>query len=91
MEKKEYSKEIFEKYFSAHGKLLEITLKDNTILEGIFVRFIHGDIDEPYIIKCHFIDKNDIGKQEKSILIDGSEEYGQIIKQEDIKEVKFKI
>ncbi len=86
--KKDFSKEIFEKYYNSKEKILQITLKDGTILEGILVSFIHGEggID-PLIIKWHFVDKADIEKHHLSI--DG-EEIGTLINQEDIKSVNFK-
>ncbi|MGZ4056893.1 MAG: hypothetical protein ACXVPU_09125 [Bacteroidia bacterium] len=92
MEEKDYSKEIFEKYYGIKDRILEILLNDDTILEGILVSFFHGDPDsETYIVKWHFIDKNEISKYLNEISIDGSEEFGRIIMQEDIKSVKFKI
>jgi len=93
MKTQDYSREIFEKYYSSdRKKILIITLKDDTILEGTFIGFFHGDenSNEPYITKWHFLDKNDINNQSHLISIDGSEDYGQIIKQEDIKSVTFK-
>lgn len=92
MKKGDYSKEIFENYYRPNEKrILEITLKDDTVLEGIFISFFHGeeDSDEPFIIKWHFLDKNDIDNH-SLISLDGSEDYGKILKQEDIKSIKFK-
>lgn len=93
MEKIDYSREIFEKYYNKENRILKIILKDDTVLNGIFISFFHGEENskEPYIIKWHFLDEKDISKQDIQLSIDGSEEYGKIIKQEDIKSVEFKV
>ena len=93
MEKKDYSREIFEKYYNSKNKLLKITLRDNSVLEGIFTSFFHGDENsgDPYIIKWHFLDEKEISKQDIQNSIDSSEEFGRIIKQKDIKHVEFKM
>jgi len=82
MVRKDYSREIFKKYYNREKRTLEITLKDKTILEGKLTGFIHGDenVGEPYIIRWHFLDKDEVFK-----------EYSKIINQADIKSVKFKI
>jgi len=89
---KDDSKEIFKKYYSTDKKnILKITLKDNTVLEGVFISYFHGDEDfgEPYIVKWHFLDKDDVEKHDHLISLDGSEDYGKIIFQKDIKRVEF--
>lgn len=89
--KKDFSKEIFEKYYSAKDKLLVITLKDGRVLEGMFVSFFHGDEStDPFIIKWHFVETKDLDKHRHPVIIDGGEEIGEVINQEDIMEVKFK-
>lgn len=92
MKKKDHSKEIFEKYFSSKEKMIKVTLKNNEVLEGIFVSFIHGDesADEPFIIKWHFIDKKDIERYKNFPQIDFGEEYGKEIDQSEIRSVSFK-
>lgn len=92
METKDFSKEIYETYYDAKDKILEITLKDNTVLEGIFISFFHGDPDlgEPFVIRWHFIDKNEIPNNHSPIPTDEDATFGKIIKQEDIKSISFK-
>ncbi len=92
MKKSDYSREVFEKYYNAKGHILEITLKDNIVLEGIFVGFVHGDesFDESYIIRWRFLPKDEVEKHIHLISIDGSEDYGRMLEQKDIKCVKFK-
>ena len=92
MKKKDFSQDILEKYYN-QNRIVEITLKDNTILEGILSSFIHGDENEgePFIIKWHFIDKDEIDKQDPLISVEGYEETGKIINQKDIKSIKFKL
>lgn len=89
MKEKDYSKEILEKYYHPEGKILKITLLDNSIIRGIFTGFFHGDAeDSPYIIKWHFIDKKDISKFNK-FAVSQNEKLGKIIEQKDIKNVTF--
>jgi hypothetical protein len=92
MKKKDYSKEIYDKYFNPKGKPLKIILQDNTILEGRFVGFFHGDTEsgEPFIIKWHFIPDEDLDKYHSGLLPEAKQGFGSIIKQEDIKSVTFK-
>ncbi|HWY11097.1 MAG TPA: hypothetical protein VN026_07225 [Bacteroidia bacterium] len=92
MKKKDYSREIFEKFYNPNGKVLEVILKNGTVLEGIFIGFVHGDESsgEPFIIKWHFIDKSDISKHNATIAIDWGQDYGRLIEQEEIKSIKFK-
>jgi len=93
MKQKDYSKEIYDKYYSSNGKILKIVLKDNSVLNGIFVGFSHGDAEseESYIIKWHFVSEGEIEKYRTEILAEETmQEYGRIIKQEDIKSVTFK-
>ena len=91
MKKKDHSKEIFEKYYNLN-RLVEITLKDDSVIVGILSSFIHGDesMGEPFIIKWHFIDKDEINKPDPLLSLEGYEETGRIINQEDIKSIKFK-
>ena len=92
MKTKDFSKEIYETYYNAKGRILEITLKDNTVLEGVFISFFHGDADlgEPYIIRWHFIDKKEIQNDHIPFPMDEDITIGKIINQEDIKSIKFK-
>lgn len=88
----DYSKEIYDKYYNIKNRILVITLNDNTILEGALVSFIHGDSDDPFIIKWHFIDKEELEAfhQGLDVSIEGNQDKGKIIRQKDIKNVRFK-
>jgi hypothetical protein len=92
METKDFSKEIYETYYAAKDKLLEITLRDHTVLEGIFISFFHGDPDlgDPFIVRWHFIDKNEIQTNNNLFPMDEGDGFGRIIKQQEIKSIKFK-
>ncbi len=93
MQNKDYSKEIYDKYYSSNGKTLKIVLKDDSVLNGIFVGFSNGDIElgEPHIISWHFVPETEIKKYRTEILaVETMQEYGRIIKQEDIKSITFK-
>lgn len=89
--KKDYSREIYEKYYKAK-RVLEITLNDGTVLEGIFISFVPGDegLGQPLVLKWHFLAENEIEKHKLAVSIDPGEDYGRLINQEDIKNVKFK-
>lgn len=93
METNDFSKEIYNKYYNK-SKLLEITLKDNTVLEGKLVSFFHGDpsSNEPFIIRWHFVAKGEIEMYQKGLdtAIDSGQETGKIIEQKNIKHVRFK-
>ena len=88
----DYSKEIYHKYYNIKDRILIITLKDNTILEGVLVGFIHGDPDDSFIIKWHFVDKKDLKAFHEGldVSIEGNQDKGRIIEQKDIKNVHFK-
>lgn len=92
MEEKDYSKEIYEKFFSSEGRILTIFLKDGSVAEGILVGFFRGDVEagEPYIIKWHFIPEPDIEKYHSIALAEIKNEFGRLIRQEEINRVQFK-
>ena len=92
MKTKDNSKEIYNKFFENKDKLIGVTLKNGKVLRGIFVSFVHGDEDsnDPFIIKWHFINENDIEKHKHMFSIDGNEDLGVMIDQKDIDSVKFK-
>jgi len=91
----DFSKEIYDKYFNVKDRMVEVTLKDNTVLEGILVSFFHGgnEIGGPFIVRWHFIDKKDIEAYHKGldVSLDGNQDMGRIIEQKDIKGVRFKV
>lgn len=92
MKTSDYSREILEKYFSKKDRILKVTLKDNSVIYGIFVSYFHGDENttEPFISRWHFIEEKNIEKHHNLTSIDSGEDYGIIIKQNDIKSVDFK-
>ena len=91
---KDFSKEIYDKYYNSKDKILIITLKDNTFLEGILVSFMHGDPEdgEPFINKWHFVDKDEMDEYNKGldVALENNQDKGRIIAQKDIKDVRFK-
>ena len=91
MKKKDYSIEIYKKYYNSENRILQILLKDGSILEGRFVGFFHGDqkTGEPFIVKWHFITKDEITRYNTSISIEGIPEVGRIINQKEIKSITF--
>ena len=90
----DYSRKIYDKFFNSKDKILVITLKDNTVLEGILVGYYHGDTQggDPFVIKWHFIDKKDMETYHKGldVSLESNQDVGRIIKQKDIKNVRFK-
>lgn len=84
----DYSKEIFDKYFSA-DRSLKVTLKNGTVMKGRLVSFFHGDPDEPYIIKWHFVSEEDLAKYREMPFTGDEAPIGTIIKQEDIENVSL--
>ena len=91
---RDFSKEIYDKYYNVKDRIVEITLKDNTILEGILVSFFHGgnETGGPFIVRWHFIDKKDMEAYHKGfdVPLDGNQDLGRIIAQKDIRNVRFK-
>ena len=84
---KDYSREIYDKFFSEKGRILKITLADDSVIEGMLVGFFHGDEEshEPFITKWHFVAENELGKNNKF-----EEGKGKVIYQKDIKRIEFK-
>ena len=90
--KEDYSKEIYDKYCNSEDRILQVFLKDGSALEGIFVGYFHGDTEagEPYILKWHFVPESEVRKYHIAISAETKQEFGIIINQEDIKEVRFR-
>lgn len=88
----DYSNEIYEKYYNSKNKVLEITLKNNTILEGIFVGAFHGDPEqgETYVIKWNFVPSGDITEYNSLGFYARKNDFEKIIFQEEIEFVQFK-
>jgi hypothetical protein len=86
--KKDLSLELYKKYFNLKNPKIEITLKDKSILTGMFIGFFKAceDANGAYISQWRFVDKND----PPAI---GSDPFGFgegiIINQKDIVEVHF--
>ncbi len=92
MKEQDFSREIFEKYYNSNGRILKISLRDQTELEGLLVGFYHGDEDEdePFIYKWDFIDKNNITDLEKILPLSFDDQKAErIIFQKDIESVTF--
>ena len=91
MQKVDYSLEIFDKYYGGDDRLVKIVLKDGQELEGIFVGVFHGDTDrgEPFILKWHFVEKDEIAGYQNFVPTEESEVAGEIIRQADIASVSF--
>jgi hypothetical protein len=90
----DYSKEIYNKYYNIKGKIVEITLKDNSVLEGKLVGFFHGDKEtgESFIEKWHFVDEKKIQayKYGLGVSMESNQDVDKIIDQKDIKNVRFR-
>ena len=84
---KNLSKKILELYYDQE-KPVEIIMMNGSVLIGKLVSFYEGDEDQ--ITGWHFVPKDDIEKYTELKAIDGGSEYGQIISQKDIKNVRFK-
>ncbi len=91
MKTEDYSKEIFENFFSAKDKVVIVSLKDGSEIEGAFVSFSHGDENSGHFIeRWHFVETKDIEKYNLLFTLDGSDEVGNVILQKDILKVRFK-
>lgn len=90
----DFSREIYDNYYNVKDKIVEIILKDNRVLEGKLVSFFHGDkdTDEPFVTRWYFVDKSNIDEYQKGLLvsIEGNQDLGMVIDQNDIMEVRFK-
>ena len=92
MEKIDYSKEIYDKYCNAEDRILQVFLKNGSVIEGIFVGYFHGDTEagEPYILKWHFIPESEIKKYHLVATAEMKNKFGRIIGQKEIDRVQFK-
>lgn len=88
MKTKSNSDEIYSKYFALEDKTVEIILRDNRCLRGMFVGFFKSDLDseESKIIKWQFVNEG-----EENIFSVDSLGFlvGEIIQQKDIIEIHF--
>jgi len=84
----DFSKILYKKYFSQSNRLIEVTLKNERKINGVFISFFLGEYDynEPYIRKWHIV-------EEKHKMTSGIDAFGfrlgEIIEQKDIKSIKF--
>lgn len=88
MKTKIASEEIYSKYFALEDKTVEVILKDNRRLKGIFVGFFKDDLEssDSRIIKWQFVEDtsdNCFGVDSLGFLV------GEIISQKDIIEIRF--
>jgi hypothetical protein len=73
---------LYEKYFNLKNQLIEVELKNHSILKGKFIGFFRGNTT--YISKWHLVDANVLfGLDSLGFLV------GQIIYQKDIFKIKF--
>lgn len=73
---------LYEKYFNLKNQLIEVELKNHSILKGKFIGFFRGNTT--YISKWHLVDANVLfGVDSLGFLV------GQIIYQKDIFKIKF--
>ena len=87
MPETDFSHEIFDKYFES-GRVLKITMKNKSVLEGVLVGFFHGDGGEPYIVQWDFVKEADFDGSIVTLQIPESKK--RIIKQDDILKIDFK-
>ena len=86
--KTDFSKQIYDNYYSLTNRKIELILKDGRYLAGFICGFFRGDREsnDPYIIKWHIVseeEKNRFGTAILGCLT------GEIIRQEDIAEIYF--
>lgn len=86
--KTDFSKIIYDNYFNRSNRLIEVTLKNNRKIHGIFISFVRGDFDcnEPYIIKWLIVEE----KYKMTLGIDAfGFGIGEIINHNEITCIKF--
>ncbi len=86
--KTDVSAVLFTKYFTLENPKIEITLKDRTVLIGIFVGYFRGDelAKESFVKMWHFSkDKNADVLDHQLLDLDKN----QIIQQKDILQIHF--
>lgn len=73
---------LYEKYYNLKNQLIEVELKNHSVLKGKFIGFFRGNTT--YISKWHLVDANVLfGVDSLGFLV------GQIIYQKDIFKIKF--
>lgn len=84
----DFSKILYEKYFSRSNRLIEVTLKNGRKISGVFISFFLGDQDtnEPYIRRWHIVEE----KYKMTLGIDAfGFRIGELINQQDIISIRF--
>ncbi|MEP7196432.1 MAG: hypothetical protein ABI851_07910 [Saprospiraceae bacterium] len=84
----DFSKQLYEKYFSCDNRLIEVTLKNRRKITGAFISFFLGKkhSNEPYINNWHIVNE----KYKMSLGIDSfGYLIGEIINQNDIESINF--
>lgn len=80
--KTDLSLTLYEKYFKLKNQIVEIELKNHSILTGKFIGFFRGN--KTYISRWHLVDANVLfGLDTFGFLV------GKIINQKDISKIKF--
>jgi hypothetical protein len=85
---KDFSRILYEKYFSLTNRNIEIALKNGKVVRGMIIGFYrNGEYsNKPYILKWHIVNENDkmsLGVDSFGFMI------GEIIKTTDIAQVRF--
>ena len=86
--KTDYSKQIYDTYYSLTDRVIELILKDGRCIRGIICGFFKGDPEsgESYITKWHIVGSEKKDRFRSNFL---GCITGEIIKQEDIQEIHF--
>jgi hypothetical protein len=84
----DYSKVLYETYFSSNNRLIEVTLKNGRKITGEFISFFFGEEDnnQTFIKRWQIVEE----KYKVAFCIDAfGSPIGELINQKDIKSVKF--
>jgi len=90
--KEDYSKVIYNKFYSTDLKILQVLLKNGSIMEGVLVGFYQGDslAGEPFITRWNFVVESDFKEYDSLPFYARKNDLEKIIKQEEIELVQFK-
>lgn len=84
----DYSKILYDKYFSSNNRLIEVRMKSGRKITGVFISFFVGETssNEPYIRRWNIVEE----KHKMTLGIDAfGFRLGEIINTKDIESVKF--
>jgi hypothetical protein len=84
----DHSRAILERYFAMDERLITVTLRNGSLLTGVFIAFCKGDeyLDEPYITHWHLVEEKDKMSLGSNFL---GMPLGQIIAHQDIATLYF--